>query len=101
MSGFNIVEIKLIRAKSDRQQWTAQSRCYHLLQGGRLFLQVADVLVVDIQIDESPQLALFRVKVFAELGMLRNQRGHGLTDGFSPTSTEACLPTYCRRGVGM
>lgn len=54
-----------------------------VFKGSRLFLQVADVLVVDVEIDESPKLSVIGVEVFAQVGMLRHQGIHGFADGRS------------------
>src|ERR1700734_1144985 len=43
-------------------------------------LQVTDVFIVDIQVDESAQLAFVRVKMPPHIGMLRHQCIHGFSD---------------------
>src|SRR5688500_2096791 len=46
-----------------------------------LLLQIADVLVVQVDIDEVPQLALLRVEVLLQAVVLLRQVGEELADG--------------------
>ena len=65
------------------------------------FLQVANVFVIEVDIHKGTQFAFVRIKMPAQLRMLRHE-----PDNASPivpafTSTAGCLPAYCRKGVGM
>jgi len=52
-----------------------------VLHRGRLLLQVANVLIIEIQIHEGAQLAIVRIQMPPKLWMLRHQVVHGLTHG--------------------
>ncbi len=54
-----------------------------VFQGRRFLLQVADVFVVEIEVNEGAQFALVGVEVLAQVGMQRDERIHGFADGRS------------------
>jgi hypothetical protein len=66
-----------------------------------LFLEIADVLVVQIDVDEAAQLALLVVEVRLQPRVLRREIGEQLADGAPSPSTASCLPVNGRSGVGI
>src|ERR1700756_2255823 len=50
-----------------------------ILHRSRLFLQVSDVFVIDVEVDERPQLSVVGVEVASQLRMLRHKGIQGLT----------------------
>jgi hypothetical protein len=48
--------------------------------GRRFLLQIANILVVQINIHKRPQLAFIGIKMTTQIGMLRNQATQGLPD---------------------
>ena len=44
-------------------------------------LQIAHILIVEINIDERTELAFIGIKMSAQVGMLGNQSAQGFTDG--------------------
>src|SRR5579859_1754787 len=51
--------------------------------GGFLAGQIADVVVVEVDVDEGAQLAVGGVEVLAEVGICGDQLGQSLADGVS------------------
>jgi hypothetical protein len=49
--------------------------------GGRLLLQVANVFVIQVNIDERAQLAVFSVEMAPEIGMIGDEPAQGFSDG--------------------
>ena len=50
-------------------------------QAGRVILQVADVLIVDIYVDEAAQLALIIEQILLNVGILLGQMAQGIGHG--------------------
>ena len=53
-----------------------------VFHGGGVFLQVADVLFVQINIDESAQFAFIGIKMAAQIRMLSHQLGQRSANGY-------------------
>jgi len=49
--------------------------------GGCFLLQVAHVFVIQVNIDESAQLAVFSVKMATEIGMIANKAAQSFSNG--------------------
>ena len=72
-----------------------------ILHGRGFFLQVANVLVIQVDVHEGAQLAILGVEMAPQLRMLGDQTGEGIADRAGLNPTAACFPAYCRKGVGM
>jgi hypothetical protein len=65
-------------ASSDRRH---DGNIITIFDGCRVFLQIADILVIQINIDKSPQFSVLVVEMPAQVGMLRDQAGKSLGYG--------------------
>src|SRR5690606_36479155 len=61
-------------------------------QRRRLLLEIADVVVVDVDVDEVPQPALLVVQVALQIRVLRRERGQHLPDGAALDLDAVLLP---------
>ena len=68
----------------------------------RILFHVADVFVIQIDIDEAAQLAFIVVEMFLQFGKTRRERSQHFTDGLSgQVRRYPCLSANCRSGVGI
>jgi hypothetical protein len=63
-------------------------------------LQVADVLVVDVEVDEGAELAVVGVEMAAEFGMLDQQGIHGFSYGYAVHFNRGLLAYVLPQGSG-
>src|ERR1700687_2003117 len=63
-------------------------------------LEIADVLVVKVDIDESAQLPVIRIKMTAQVGMLGDQVRKGAANGASRNFNRRLLASVLAQGGG-
>ena len=80
--------------RHDRDIITVLHRCC-------IFLQVSDVLIVEVNVYESPQFTFICIQMAAQIRMQRHQFSQCRSHSFGIELHRACFPAYWRKGVGM
>src|SRR4029077_5579776 len=78
-----------LEAPSDRRHYRNGITVF---DRGGFFLQVADVFVIEVDIDESAQFAIVGVEVAAQVRMRGNEAGEGVGDGCTFHLNRGLLP---------
>jgi hypothetical protein len=67
---------------------------------GSVFLKIADVFIVEINIHKRPKFTLIRVKMTAQVRMLGDEVGKGIADGAGLDVNRRLLASVLAKGGG-